>query len=117
MQNILKSLKLEEVNSGACAGSQDHWLHQLNLGTINSINPATEKLIAKVCRAGNEDYEKIAQAAQTAFTQWRQVPAPRRGELIRQIGQALREHKDQLRTLVALEMGKSKQEADGEVQE
>src|SRR6202012_1569571 len=64
-----------------------------------------------------EDYEKIINAAQTAFLQWRNVPAPKRGEIIRQIGEALRTNKESLGSLVSMEMGKSKQEGLGEVQE
>ncbi len=116
MKTILEALQLTALNHGACSGAQQ-WFHQHDLGEIKSINPADEIIIARVQRASVEDYEKIMQAAQMAYQQWRQVPAPKRGELIRQIGEALRQHKDQLGTLVALEMGKSKQEADGEVQE
>ena len=64
-----------------------------------------------------DDYEQVMKRAQHAAQLWRKVPAPKRGEIIRQIGQALRDHKDKLGSLVSLEMGKSKQEGDGEVQE
>src|SRR5690606_41098084 len=76
-----------------------------------------ETLIAAISGCDEKAYEQVMASAVEAFESWRQVPAPKRGEIVRQIGEKLREHKDALGSLVALEMGKSKQEGDGEVQE
>lgn len=84
---------------------------------LTSINPTTGKAITQVPVAQIEDYEKVVKDANDAFLLWRQVPAPKRGELIYKIGKALRNEKGDLGNLIALEMGKSKQEGDGEVQE
>jgi aldehyde dehydrogenase (NAD+) len=116
MNIILNSLKLAAHNSGGSTGSQ-WWSGEKNSGEIASINPATEEVIATVYNCSGEDYEKIISAAENAFLQWRNVPAPKRGDIIRQIGDALRANKESLGSLVSLEMGKSKQEGNGEVQE
>lgn len=84
---------------------------------LNSINPATEEIIGQVPCCTAQDYEQIVTAAQSAFYDWRTVPAPKRGELIRQLGDKLRAHKQDLGMLVSTEMGKSLQEGLGEVQE
>ncbi len=86
-------------------------------GEFISFNPATGEPIASIYRVSDKDYEHIIKEAQTAFLSWRDVPAPKRGEVIRAIGDELRKYKDFLGSLVSLEMGKSKQEGDGEVQE
>ena len=86
-------------------------------GEIISINPANENVIAKVFNCSQQDYEHVINSAQTAFDTWRMLPAPKRGDIIRQIGERLRQQKDALGSLVSFEMGKSKQEGDGEVQE
>jgi len=114
--NLLKSLNLNDKNSGASTSSQWWSSHQKD-GEIISINPTDGKAIGAVYRASAADYEQIMQEAQQAFLQWREVPAPKRGEIVRLIGEELRKHKDALGSLVSLEMGKSKQEGDGEVQE
>ncbi|HFL3390076.1 TPA: aldehyde dehydrogenase family protein, partial [Legionella pneumophila] len=80
-------------------------------------NPSTGNKLAEIATCTMDDYEQVMQRAEQAAQAWRKVPAPKRGEIIRQIGQALRENKDSLGSLVSLEMGKSKQEGDGEVQE
>lgn len=116
MNDILTALHIQANNKGACTG-KDQWLQNENLGAFESINPATEQVIASVNRSGMQDYEHVVKQAQAAFLSWRKVPAPKRGELVRQIGEALRLHKDALGTLVSMEMGKCKQEGDGEVQE
>lgn len=85
--------------------------------TIDSINPRTGKVIKSVSVTTERDYEKSMQAASKAFLKWREVPAPKRGEMVRLIGDEIRKHKSRLGSLVSLEMGKSKQEGDGEVQE
>jgi aldehyde dehydrogenase (NAD+) len=114
--NFLNELGIKEINPGVCFGP-DQWGEIDGATLIESINPATEQSIAKIATCDQTKYEKVMQNAQAAFAQWRIIPAPKRGELVRQIGQALREKKDLLGSLVALEMGKIKQEGDGEVQE
>ncbi|RVU01968.1 aldehyde dehydrogenase family protein [Mucilaginibacter limnophilus] len=83
----------------------------------NITSPVDGKLIAQVTMATADDYNAVIEKAQQAFTIWRTVPAPKRGEIVRQIGDALREHKQSLGALVSYEMGKSLQEGYGEVQE
>jgi len=114
--SVLKSLQLSLHNAGACSGPTQ-WANTSNLGEIISYNPATGEPIASVYKASAQDYTQLIAASQTAFTQWRQVPSPKRGEIIQAIGQALRQHKEALGSLVSLEVGKSKQEGLGEVQE
>lgn len=114
--DILKKLNIEAISQGACTGA-NQWSHGQGLGEIESFNPVNEQLIAKVQRANAQDYERVIQTAHKTFLEWRKVPAPKRGELIRQMGEILRKNKDALGSLVSLEMGKSKQEGDGEVQE
>lgn len=114
--DLLTSLHLGATNSGASSG-QHWWSHTKNEGEIISYAPATGEAIASVYRASEKDYEHLIKEAQLAFTTWRDVPAPKRGEVIRAIGNELRTYKDFLGSLVSLEMGKSKQEGDGEVQE
>ncbi|OHC63224.1 MAG: aldehyde dehydrogenase [Rhodocyclales bacterium GWA2_65_19] len=84
---------------------------------FGSENPAKGRVIAYVRRTTSADYEATVAAAQAAFLKWREVPAPRRGEMIRSLGDELRRHKDLLGTLISLETGKIKVEGDGEVQE
>jgi aldehyde dehydrogenase (NAD+) len=114
--NILKSLYLNTQNPGASTGNT-WWSNNKSDGEIISVNPANEAAIGKVFNCSSEDYENIIKTSQTAFLNWRTLPAPKRGEIIRQIGDELRAHKDSLGSLVSLEMGKSKQEGNGEVQE
>jgi len=115
MDDLLSKLNLKAENNGACI-ADGQWFANATTA-IESINPATGELIANVKSASLDDYAKIITYAQTSFLRWRQIPAPKRGEIIRQMGDVLRENKDALGSLVALEMGKSKQEGDGEVQE
>ena len=114
--DILKQLYLNAENPGACH-SATSWSATRDAGVIESMNPASGELIAKVYACSAQDYESIIQASLTAQNEWAMVPAPQRGEVVRQLGNALREHKDALGSLVAMEMGKIKQEGDGEVQE
>lgn len=114
--NYLKELGIEEFNAGACVGA-DGWLATGGDDILKSLNPATGELIASVYQCSEEAYEKVVAEADAAFKEWSQVPAPVRGELVRKMGVALREKKDALGSLVSLEMGKIKQEGDGEVQE
>ena len=113
---ILNSLGIKATHSGACFG-QGQWSNTCDQGEITSLNPATETAIASVNACSHADYEILMKESIAAQKIWRMVPAPKRGELIRRIGEALRQHKDALGSLVAMEMGKIKQEGDGEVQE
>ena len=112
---LLDDLGIKEINSGACWGV-DQW-STAQSEVITSYSPANGEEIAKVYAASEEDYDTIIAKAEEAFVEWRAIPAPIRGELVRKMGNALREKKDALGSLVSLEMGKSKAEGDGEVQE
>ncbi|HVV67559.1 MAG TPA: aldehyde dehydrogenase family protein [Gammaproteobacteria bacterium] len=114
--NLLKQLNLDTENSGVSTGISG-WLPVHSGQMLSSINPATGAVIAKVKTASHEDYAAVIAESVRAFAKWRLVPAPQRGELVRLIGEELRANKDALGSLVALEMGKIKQEGDGEVQE
>lgn len=116
MTPFLKSLHLKESNSGTSTGS-GWWSNTTNQGEIVSYNPTNGEPIASVYNCSDADYERVIQRSHEAFLKWRQVPAPQRGEVIRLIGEELRKNKDFLGSLVSLEMGKSKQEGNGEVQE
>lgn len=113
---ILKSLKLSDKNFGTSTGTA-WWANTKAQGEIISYNPTDGKPIASVYNCSEADYEKVMAESQKAFLEWRKVPAPKRGEIVRQIGDELRQYKDVLGSLVSLEMGKSKQEGNGEVQE
>lgn len=113
--DLLKALGLNKNNSGASTGS--HWWSSTEHDGIKSYNPANGELIASVYNASSDDYERIIIESQQAFAEWQKVPAPKRGDIVRAIGNELRKNKDALGSLVSLEMGKSKQEGDGEVQE
>jgi aldehyde dehydrogenase (NAD+) len=112
---VLQGLGLQAVNPGAWSGQE--WHAAADAPLIDSINPATGEVIARIRAAGAEDYERVVASAAAAFAAWRDVPAPKRGEAVRLIGDALRAKKDLLGSLVSLEMGKIKMEGDGEVQE
>ena len=111
---LLARLGIAAVNPGACLGP-DRW--RGGGAEIASDNPATGRAIARVRLADASDVDAVLAAAVAAARQWREVPAPKRGEAVRRFGLLLREHKDALGTLVALENGKIKAEGDGEVQE
>jgi aldehyde dehydrogenase (NAD+) len=111
---ILERLHIEPLNSGACYGD---WIAEPSGAEIDSLNPATGEPLAKVRQAGPADYECVVASASDAFIDWRMMPAPKRGEIVRQIGLELRAHKDDLGALVSLEMGKILPEGLGEVQE
>jgi len=113
--NILERLDLNSINAGSWSGGTPIQANDGKL--IESINPTTGELIGSVKNTTTEEYEQILTAAQEAFLEWRQIPAPVRGDAIRRVGAALRENKDALGSLVSLEMGKIKAEGDGEVQE
>jgi len=110
---IFAALGLSDENPGAYAGG---WLSTSG-GPLEVENPTTATTIATVAQASAADYEQVVASSQEAFGRWRMVPAPKRGEYVRLIGDALRDHKEALAALVALEMGKIVAEGEGEVQE
>jgi len=112
--DFLKELGIKENNSGVSTGS--NWLKG-NGAVIESYSPTDGKLIATATSGTQEDWDAMMKKADTAFLEWRKWPAPQRGEIVRQIGNELREHKMALGQLVSYEMGKSLQEGLGEVQE
>ena len=113
---VLNALGLQAVESGTYLGNGE-WSKTSDAGVLEPVNPTTGEVLGKVQASSQADYETIVERAQAAFKVWRTTPAPRRGEAIRLCADALRTHKDALGSLVALEMGKSKPEGDGEVQE
>ena len=116
MNSILKKLNIHEINPGACSGP-DGWISDPAGKELVSYNPTTGEPLARVVQASAATYEKVAAAAQRAFLSWRNVPAPKRGLVVRDLAQALREMKEPLGELVSLEMGKIRAEGQGEVQE
>ncbi|GAB3959205.1 aldehyde dehydrogenase family protein [Spirosoma harenae] len=117
MQSILP-LPTQTVKPGTSTG-QHFWPTEPTSAhpTIDSYSPADGQLIARVQTSTRSDYDQVVETAQAAFAQWRLVPAPRRGEIVRQMGDQFRLYKRELGTLVSYEMGKSLQEGLGEVQE
>ena len=113
-KKVLKELQLGKVNPGVCTGTK--W-KQTSGKFIESFSPSDGKLIAGVQQCGVDDYQEVIKTAKKAFKKWRMVPAPKRGELVRQIGMELRKYKEPLGKLVSYEMGKIYQEGLGEVQE
>ena len=112
----MESLGIEENNFGSCIGAGE-WSSTMDSGTIKSVNPASGEAIASVYQCSENDYDQIILDSMEAFKEWRMVPAPIRGQLVREMGEELRRKKDLLGSLVSLEMGKIKAEGDGEVQE
>ena len=113
---VLTALGLTAQESGTYLGHGE-WSKTRDAGVIEPVNPGNGEVLGRVYASSQADYELILERAQAAFRVWRTTPAPRRGEAIRLCADALRTHKDALGSLVALEMGKSKPEGDGEVQE
>jgi aldehyde dehydrogenase (NAD+) len=114
IQEVIQNLGIQAENKGASTGAV--WFNTTG-AAIESYSPVDGKLIAKINQGTADDYEKIMQTASAAYLKWRKIPAPLRGEVVRQIGNALREQKEDLGMLVSYEMGKSYQEGLGEVQE
>ncbi|MEH6357667.1 MAG: aldehyde dehydrogenase family protein [Pseudomonadales bacterium] len=114
-RETLRALHIESLNSGAFDGRD--WLTSKEGQSLVSINPATGENLAQVACCDDKSYHAVLANAQAAAEQWRQVPAPVRGELVRKIGIRLRERKAELGRLVAMEMGKIFPEGLGEVQE
>lgn len=112
---ILKELGIEDKNYGSSTGQ--NWGKTISEGELKIVSPTDGKQIASVYQASAKDFENIINTADEAFKMWRKVPAPKRGEIVRQIGIRLRDYKKPLGTLVSYEMGKSIQEGWGEVQE
>jgi aldehyde dehydrogenase (NAD+) len=115
INSVLKNLGIQGINPAYSTGST--WGGTGSLGTLDSYSPADGRKIAVVQLADQGDYDNVITQAQTAFSFWRSIPAPKRGDIVRQLGDALRRHKQDLGTLVSYEMGKSLQEGLGEVQE
>ncbi len=114
IKSVLNNLGIRETNYGASTGLK----RILTKGKkIDSFSPVDGALIGSINAATPEDYFNVMKVAEEAFKTWRMVPAPKRGEIVRQIGDELRKHKDSLGKLVSYEMGKSIQEGLGEVQE
>jgi aldehyde dehydrogenase (NAD+) len=116
MKSLLGKLHIQEVNPGACTGPDD-WIADPNGKELVSFNPTTGEPLAKITQATSTTYEKVVSTAHKTFLSWRSVPAPQRGQVIRDLGEALREFKEPLGDLVTLEMGKIRAEGHGEVQE
>ena len=118
INEALKTLGVKAINEGTSTGSNHFSPDNYRDGeTIASYSPVDGQLIGKVKTTTKEDYEKVMQAATSAFKTWRTMPAPQRGEIVRQFGDKLRAKKEALGKLVSYEMGKSYQEGLGEVQE
>lgn len=112
--DFLQQLNIKTLNEGTSTGAS--WIKSTGK-QIDSFSPVDGKLIGSLVSTNADAYEKTMQKASEAFLQWRNIPAPRRGEIVRQIGDALRANKEPLGKLVSYEMGKSLQEGFGEVQE
>ena len=112
---FLKNLGIKEKNFGSSTGTK--WNETTDQGELKIYSPATGEFIASVYQASEADYEKVMKTAEEGFKYWKTIPAPKRGEIVRQIGLRLRQYKQDLGNLVSFEMGKSLQEGLGEVQE
>src|SRR6187551_324498 len=112
--NFLKTLELKPNNQGVSTGNA--WFASSG-NPLKSYSPVDGKLIGTVAAADEKTYNAVVKKSLSAFEEWRLWPAPRRGEVVRQIGEELRKHKKSLGQLVSYEMGKSLQEGMGEVQE
>ena len=114
MDKVLSKLGIQKINEGAATGAK--WL-KAGGEKLDSFSPVDGKKIASVTTVNRKTYDKVVEQAETAFAEWRMWPAPKRGEIVRQVGEALRKYKEPLGRLVSYEMGKSLQEGYGEVQE
>ena len=113
IEQTLRNLGIKDENKGTSVGGE----YFASGETIESFSPVDGNLIAKIKTSGESDYDQVIGTAQKAFQEFRMIPAPKRGEMVRQLGQKLRQYKDDLGKLVSYEMGKSLQEGLGEVQE
>jgi aldehyde dehydrogenase (NAD+) len=116
MHPLLKKLNLEEVNAGASTGP-DQWIRDPAGKELISYNPADNQPIASVIQATSDGYEQVASAASDSFKTWQDMPAPKRGLLVRDLAELIREYQEPLGDLVSLEMGKIQAEGHGEIQE
>ena len=116
MRDIFSTLELTEINPGTWS-ADGGWSADDSGPVIESVNPATGELLGRVRSSTAADYERLMTSTRKVFEQWRMVPAPKRGEAVRLVGDELRRCKDALGSLVTLETGKIKPEGDGEVQE
>ena len=112
-KELLRRLGVQDSNPGACTGT---WIETRGEPVV-SLDPSSGEPIASVRRATVDDYERVAAQATASFARWRMLPAPKRGEIVRQLGEQLRAHKEDLGLLVSWEMGKVHSEGQGEVQE
>ena len=115
INDALSALGVAKLNRGSATGKT--WLGSSTTASIRSYSPVDGALIGEVGVTSGQDYETVIDSAVAAFKYWRMVPAPQRGEIVRQFGNKLRDHKEPLGKLVSYEMGKSYQEGLGEVQE
>jgi aldehyde dehydrogenase (NAD+) len=113
---LLATLGITDVNPGVCTGP-NAWITEAGAEPLVSINPTTGEPIAAVLKASTAAADRVVAASASAFLTWRDVPAPKRGDVVRDLGAALRDKKDALGDLVSLEMGKIRAEGHGEVQE
>ncbi len=116
VKQILDALGIKSVNYGATTGGSKGWIETKGKELI-SCSPINGKPIASVLMAEKKDYDAVVSKAQEAFKTFRMMPAPRRGEMVREIGDALRKNKKALGALISLEVGKIRAEGEGEVQE
>ena len=116
MKSLLEKLQISNINPGVCTG-QDRWIDDKEGKFIDVTNPANGETIARVRLATASSYETAISEAEEAFNSWRNVPAPNRGQVVRDLGNAVREYKEPLGELITLEMGKIRVEGQGEVQE
>ncbi len=114
MQEILDRFGIQKVHSAAFTGSR--WLEGSE-EILESVSPIDGKVLGKIHKAGATEYEQVVTLSRRAFEDWRTIPAPRRGEVVRQIGEALRRCKSDLGALLTVENGKIRSEGEGEVQE
>jgi len=115
IQSLLTKLGIKTLNESVCTGAQ--WITSIGSENREIKSPVDGNTIASIAFATTTEYERVAKVAQSSFEYWRNIPAPKRGEIVRQIGNKLRENKDELGQIVSYEMGKSLQEGWGEVQE
>ena len=114
--DFLKVLGIKDQNYGSCSGP-NQWNTTTDQGEIKSLNPSNGEIISSVYNCSVVDYNNVVKLSLESQREWAKVPAPERGSLVREMGNALRDYKDPLGSLVSFEMGKIKQEGDGEVQE
>ncbi len=115
MKDFLSTLGIEKVNAGTATGQE--FFKDTSAAQLTSYTPSDSSEIAKVYTTSREEFERVVETSRKAFEEWRMTPAPKRGEIVRQIGLKLREYKEPLGKLVSYEMGKIYQEGLGEVQE